>query len=65
MNENRYLYERVKGYVGEEKWENIPIPLIIKDNLNPKFKMRPYQKEAFRYFINYWEKEFREKEGEV
>lgn len=64
MNENKYLYERVKGYVGEEKWENIPIPLIIKDNLNPKFKMRPYQKEAFRYFINYWEKEFKGKSNQ-
>ena len=61
MNKNKYLYERVKGHVGEEHWENILIPLIIKDNLNPKFKLRPYQKEAFRYFINYWEKEFKGK----
>ena len=61
MNENKYLYERVKGHVGEEHWENILIPLIIKYNLNPKFRLRPYQKEAFRYFINYWEKEFKGK----
>ncbi|RHZ36637.1 DEAD/DEAH box helicase family protein [endosymbiont GvMRE of Glomus versiforme] len=62
MNENKCLHERVKGYVGEENWENIPIPKIVKNNLNPKFKSRPYQEEAFRYFINYWEKEFRNKD---
>ncbi|MCE8164025.1 MAG: DEAD/DEAH box helicase family protein [Candidatus Moeniiplasma glomeromycotorum] len=61
MNETKFLYERVKRYVGEEKWENTSIPLIIKDNLNPKFKLRLYQEEVFRYFINYWEKEFKKK----
>ncbi|MCE8168105.1 MAG: DEAD/DEAH box helicase family protein, partial [Candidatus Moeniiplasma glomeromycotorum] len=60
-NETKFLYQRVKGYVGEENWENISIPIIIKDNLNPKFKLRLYQQEAFRYFISYWEKEFKGK----
>ncbi|CFW92752.1 Putative Type III restriction-modification system DNA endonuclease res [endosymbiont DhMRE of Dentiscutata heterogama] len=62
MNENKCLHERVRGHVGEENWENTPIPRVITGNLNPKFQLRPYQEEAFRYFINYWEKEFRGKD---
>ena len=61
MEETKFLYQRVKGYVGEERWKEIVIPSIIKNNLNPKFKIRSYQEEAFRYFISYWEKDFNDK----
>ena len=53
MNKVKYLHERIKGYVGEERLDSTSIPTIIENNLNPKLKLRPYQKEAFRYFINY------------
>ena len=33
------------------------IPAFIVDNLNPRFKLRPYQKEAIARFIYYFEKD--------
>ena len=42
-----------KLYVLDE-YKNIP--LFVKDNLNPKFKLRTYQIEAFARFSYYIEK---------
>jgi hypothetical protein len=53
MNENKYLYERLEKWFGEREIKNVPLPSIITKNLNPKFSLRDYQKEAFQYFIKY------------
>ncbi len=34
---------------------NDELPLYISNNLNPTFELRPYQKEAYCNFINYFE----------
>ena len=54
MNENnKSLQQKLIEYFGTQKIEDTSLPSIIADNLNPKFKLRPYQKKAFKYFINY------------
>ena len=54
MNENnKSLQQKLIEYFGTQRIENAPLPSIITNNLNPKFKLRDYQKSAFRYFINY------------
>ena len=54
MNENnKSLQQKLIEYFGTQRIEKTPLPLIITDNLNPKFKLRPYQKKAFKYFLNY------------
>ncbi|RHZ37660.1 DEAD/DEAH box helicase family protein [endosymbiont GvMRE of Glomus versiforme] len=58
MNENnKSLQQKLIEYFGTQRIENTPLPPIITKNLNTKFKLRDYQKNAFRYFINYWENE--------
>jgi type III restriction enzyme len=58
MNENnKSLQQKLIEYFGTQRIENTPLPLIITNNLNPKFKLRPYQEWAFKYFLNYWENE--------
>ena len=49
-----YLYEKInsaKSFLGVHK----SIPDVISDNLNPKFNIREYQKEAFENFLIYYE----------
>ncbi|HVY01455.1 MAG TPA: hypothetical protein VHA12_01690, partial [Candidatus Nanoarchaeia archaeon] len=57
-----YLYEKFDnvsslGFLNKYK----TIPKSIKDNLNPKFPLRPYQEEAFARFFYYNSKEYPEK----
>lgn len=57
--EERYLYEELdilKKY-GLSK----DVPNYIKDNLNKKYELRPYQIEAFKNFILNFESESRDK----
>lgn len=42
--------------------ERTELPSYFKQSLNPKFALRPYQDQCFKYFINYWENDFSEKE---
>lgn len=59
MKRTEFLYQKMKEELKRaEIEENTPIPQVIIENLNPKLFLRTYQKNAFRYFINYWEKEF-------
>ena len=57
-----FLYEELDtlskhGHINKE------IPAFLKDNLNPKFKLRPYQQEAFaRFFYCFNNKNFPNKE---
>jgi len=58
MNENnKSLQQKLIEYFGTQRIENTSLPSIITNNLNPKFKLRPYQEQAFKYFLNYWENE--------
>nr|CAG8439393.1 2935_t:CDS:2 [Entrophospora candida] len=38
--------QKLIEYFGTQRIENTPLPSIITDNLNPKFKLRPYQEKA-------------------
>ena len=49
---DKFLYEELdtlSKYNGFSK----DIPTFLKSNLNPKFKLRPYQQEAFARFFYY------------
>ena len=48
-----YLYEQIN--VAKHYGQYKEFPTFIQDNLNPKFELRPYQIEAFRNFITYYE----------
>lgn len=43
--------------------ERTQLPLYFSTALNPAFKLRPYQEQCFKYFINYWENDFEGKEA--
>ena len=59
---DKFLYEELDtlskhGHINKE------LPAFLTDNLNPKFKLRPYQKEAFgRFFYCFNNKNFPNKE---
>ena len=52
---NNFLSNELSTLI-KHKVFNVEIPDIIKNNLNPKFEIRPYQKEAFARFDYYIEK---------
>ena len=59
---DKFLYEGLDSpsqYSNELKQE---IPAYIKNNLNPKFELRPYQEEAFNRFFYCYNKDFPNKE---
>ena len=58
MNENKSLQQNLLEEFGKQGINTTPIPQIIEKNLNPKFKLRPYQEAAFKHFIKYWENKF-------
>ena len=59
---NKFLYEELDT-LSKHEHINKEIPVFLKDNLNPKFKLRPYQKEAFgRFFYCFNNKNFPNKE---
>ena len=48
----KFLYENILEEFGRRTIESTEIPDYLKDNLSPKFEMRPYQDEAFaRFFL--------------
>ncbi|MDR3049329.1 MAG: DEAD/DEAH box helicase family protein [Elusimicrobiota bacterium] len=47
------LQEDLKNYFGVKNIPDKEIPEYIASNLNPRFILRPYQKEAFQYFLHY------------
>lgn len=49
-----FLYEKLNN-LREFGALNDELPLYISENLNPAFELRPYQKEAYCNFINYYE----------
>lgn len=58
---DKFLYEELDSF---SKWGglNREIPTNLKDNLNPRFELRPYQEEAFARFIHCFTKDFPGKE---
>jgi len=54
----KYLYEQLVEEFGRRYLAEIQIPSSLKDNLNSKFELRPYQIDAFQRFICYLEKGF-------
>ena len=58
----RFLYETILEEFGRRTIQNTEIPDHLKDNLNPKFELRPYQEEAFARFFLCFENDFDGKE---
>jgi type III restriction enzyme len=54
----KYLYERLVDEFGRRSLANIAIPRCLKENLNQRYELRPYQVDAFQRFICYYEKDF-------
>ena len=48
-----FLYEKIDAV--REYGAPPPLPPYISENLNPKFELRPYQKQAFENFITHFE----------
>lgn len=49
------LQAKVREEIGKRMIEKTEMPEYFSTTLNPLMQLRPYQKEAFQYFINYWE----------
>lgn len=49
------LQTKVREEIGKRMIEKTEMPDYFSTTLNPFMQLRPYQKEAFQYFINYWE----------
>lgn len=58
MPDKKKLYEILNEEFGRVPIRNTKIPIHITSNLNPKFPLRNYQKDAFRYFLTYLNEEF-------
>jgi len=58
MLRHKKLFEILDNEFGARNIRATQIPLNITSNLNPKFPLREYQNNAFKYFINYLEEEF-------
>ena len=52
---SKFLYEEIEEQVKNRSLILKDIPNYLLSNLSPKFNMRNYQEEAFRYFITYLE----------
>lgn len=59
---NKFLHETVIEEFGRRTLRETEVPAYIRDNLNPAFELREYQKEAFVRFILCFENDFEEKE---
>ena len=58
---DKFLYEMLDSVSQMDSLKK-EIPAFLKDNLNPKFELRPYQVEAFARFFRCLDKEFPGKE---
>ena len=57
MMADKFLYETLDA-VSQMGFLTNEIPAYLKDNLNPKFELRPYQEEAFARFFHCLDNEF-------
>lgn len=58
MSQERFLYEKLFEEFGKRTILDLPIDKEIIENLNQKFPLREYQKEAFQLFRCYFENNF-------
>lgn len=60
-----YLHNNLQNKLllefGRKQIERTELPEYFNTSLNPLMPLRPYQKEAFQYFLNYWEEDFKDK----
>ncbi|MFR9547124.1 MAG: DEAD/DEAH box helicase family protein, partial [Rikenellaceae bacterium] len=56
------LQDIIREEFGKRTIERTELPDYFATSLNPALKLRPYQEECFRYFLNYWENPFEGKE---
>ncbi|MFR9524544.1 MAG: DEAD/DEAH box helicase family protein [Rikenellaceae bacterium] len=56
------LQDIIREEFGKRTIERTELPDYFATSLNPAFKLRPYQEECFKYFLNYWENPFEGKE---
>lgn len=54
----QFLYDTLLQEFGKREIARTEIPVALTDNLNPKFEIRPYQREAFQRFLLYYEQPF-------
>ena len=59
----KFLYDTILEEFGRRTIQDTEIPDYLKDNLNPKFELRPYQEEAFARFFLCVEEDFDGKEN--
>lgn len=52
------LQSKLQMELGKRMIEGTELPEYFNTSLNPLMPLRPYQKEAFQYFINYMENDF-------
>lgn len=52
------LQQTLREEFGKKTIERTEIPEYFNTALNPLMPLRPYQKEAFQYFLNYWENDY-------
>jgi len=52
------LQTTLREEFGRKTIERTEMPEYFDTSLNPLMPLRPYQKEAFQYFINFWENGF-------
>lgn len=55
------LQSTLREELGRKSIERTEMPEYFGTSLNPYMKLRPYQREAFQYFINYWENDWDDK----
>lgn len=60
--EIRLLQDTLNDEFGKRNIAKTEIPDSIAKNINPAMQLRPYQKECFQYFLNYWNEDFDGKE---
>ncbi len=58
MTEIKTLHQNLIEELGKRFIERTQIPAAITGNLNPAFKIRPYQTSALQLFLNYWQESF-------
>ena len=51
----QFLYDTLLQEFGKREIARVELPATLADNLNPKFGIRPYQREAFQRFKLYYE----------
>ncbi len=55
--EVQFLHQQLREEIGKKTISSKKIPLSICQNLNPNFEIRPYQTNAFQYFMAFMEEE--------